>query len=211
MSNLIQRFTLVCAILCACLQLLVMRLANDDAGSESVESSVRAGLGFEACVLPCYAGLMPGRTPFADTSALLAANVPLLTRQMRIDALTLRFEVEAPNARLTGVIGSENGRVGSVQLRLDFPLRRLLADFGAPDCILAGSPSDAGALHYLVWQIDGLLLRAAVDAQPRLLALDQHSDGLWIGVASPGACPGDLLPWHGFAPAWRYQTASVPP
>ncbi|MBL8130579.1 MAG: hypothetical protein JNL42_01870 [Anaerolineae bacterium] len=205
MSNLIRRFTLVCAIFCACLQMLAVHLANDEAGVETVESSVRAGMGFEACVLPCYAGLTPGRTPFADAAALLTANIPLLTRHMLIDARTLRFEVEAPNAHLTGVVSNENGRVGSVQLRGIFSVRGLLADFGAPNCILAGSPSDAGGLHYLVWQIDGLLLRAAVDAQPRLLALDQESDGLWIGAGGSEACTGDLLPWHGFAPAWHYR------
>ncbi|MBK8023236.1 MAG: hypothetical protein IPK19_17865 [Chloroflexi bacterium] len=202
MIKLIGRVAAACALACAGLTTLAMSGAP---ASNTPPFPNYTALGFDACRLPCYAGLHPGQTAFDSAGTLLQANIPQPLSQIAIDAQTLRFQEQAARPRLLGMVSSVNGRVRSVEVQTPLPARWLLDELGSPDCVIPGDPQDVGGMHSMVWLTPVGLIWAAIDATPRLVGSEHEVFLMTLIDMDEKACWGDLLPWRGFAPAWRYR------
>lgn len=161
--------------------------------------------GFDACALPCWAGVVPGETPFTQApervSAHVGADVAFRTTGDR-----LFFEI-GPGPDLTGALYNDRGRVGSMRLEVGFPLWALMQTLGTPRCALAGALSGGQARVAVYWdaepgaQVAGLAVLNEADAwhpgtPTRTLLVLRDSDS----CRDTGAAP-----WTGFAPLWRYN------
>lgn len=162
--------------------------------------------GFDACAMPCFAGITPGQTLFTDATALIARYIPTLNEQILISSTQAIFFAEAEDApdRLTGIARYAQGKVGEISLTLARPLFSVLLRFGRPDCALAYPTGNAEYL-YLYWE-DGALrywasvaVADSVHFNSPVFTINSSSEERSICSTNT-----DTRSWRGFAPVWVY-------
>jgi hypothetical protein len=168
-------------------------------------SSASPQPGFDACALPCWAGVTPGVTIFADApdrvSAHVGGNVMFRTTGDR-----LLFEI-GPGPQLSGAIYNDRGRVDSLRLETRFPLWRLVDTLGTPRCALAGRVSGGQWRMTVYWDMEPGIQIAALAV---LNTPDDWQPGtpmrtLLVLTGTDSCRDTGAHPWTGFAPLWHYS------
>lgn len=162
--------------------------------------------GFETCDLPCWAGIVPGETLFADAFDLLVEQVPNLTMRVLIGGTQISFTAASPEQVAAGTLFGQQQRVSSVQLNLQMPLDQLVSRLGTPDCFLytldAFSP---GGSLIVYWESERTVISALVHLQNARMRLTSPIQALALSAESPHCDEEGKVGWIGFAARWRYQ------
>lgn len=164
--------------------------------------------GFNACAMPCFAGITPGETPFNNAATLVANYLPALRQQILVSSSQAIFfgEDSATGASLTGIARYIGGKVGEIRLTLTRTLVDVLLRFGSPDCTLAYPPGNAEYL-YLYWEDEGSVFWASVTVNSYVDFESQVFTITSTTLEDAAVCSSNTAtePWRGFAPMWVYN------
>jgi|FLYN01.1.fsa_nt_gi hypothetical protein len=161
-------------------------------------------IGFTACRLPCWAGITPGLTPFAEASELLVEHLPDFRIPTFLTSSSLTFQAVSAEPYITGALYYDGSRVSEVHLDVDLPMWYLLDRLGTPDCVWV-SRGSAPAVVSIYWEGRNLSTAAYLVFEGRLAwTLDMPIRFLQMTTTLNCTTVG-MLPWMGFAPAWRYE------
>lgn len=162
-------------------------------------------LGFNICDLPCWAGVVPGQTPFEQAAAQVSAHLGPHQVLFRTTGDRLAFEVRN-GLEMSGALYADRSLVGSIWLELSVPVWALIEMLGAPRCALVSPLSGSQSSLALFWdvgrgaQVVGLAVLTA-EAQ----AWHPGTPVRTLLLLSSGGChERGALTWTGFAPLWRY-------
>jgi hypothetical protein len=173
-------------------------------------ASIGAELGFGACKLPCWAGITPGQTPFAQANERMAEHIPPYTIPVFLTTSTLSFETTPGQPLLVGSLYYADSRVSEIHLEVGLPLSYLLESLGSPDCVWA-SPGTSFTVLALFWEGQGLSTGAYLIFDGRRgWKLNMETRFLQMSTYLSCDTPG-IIPWRGFARAWRYDQFSSAP
>jgi hypothetical protein len=163
--------------------------------------------GFTACALPCYAGMTPGVTDFRNTVELIAANVPVLSRELLVSTSQTVFfgQDDATFQTLSGLARYANGMVGEIRLTLFRTLSSVILRFGPPDCTLIYPPTRPTVI-FLYWQGDTALVWASASIDQAVLLRSPVFTIATTVLENRRVCESssEIQPWRGFAAVWRY-------
>jgi hypothetical protein len=157
-------------------------------------------LGFAACKLPCWAGITPGLTPFAQADELLVEHLPNVDITLHLLSSALTFQVDN---ELSGILFYDGGHVSEIHLEVVMPINYFLETLGTPDCVTASKGPTEVSLS-VIWETsDGfigafLLFDGRMGWNPALV-----TRSVLMGTVNVCDTPG-ILSWKGFAPAWHY-------
>lgn len=164
-----------------------------------------------ACMLPCWAGIMPGVTSADEAKLALASRADVRgIRQTGSDEL--RFNVAGIDHIHDGIVYLDKRNVRGLLLQGIQPrLWDLLDQLGAPDCAVPvyGSRDGSQLGISLIWTEGERVLRTILIGDPgRALQQEEaRTQDLQISSDGPG-CTGGSVPWPGFVPLWHYQPDS---
>jgi hypothetical protein len=193
--RLLIRLAVPCLILCAALPAFGGRpLAPDEAWE---------ALGFGVCDLPCFAGVVPGRTGFQVAPETLRMQVPLIGRRMFYNNAVLNFWASSQNYELAGWAGYDRGTVGELRLTVPLPLDYLIDQLGTPDCVMPRIPPTERSGVY--WVREGVSIVALLSLGQHNFNLHTRSTGLWLRAFRPDDCgESGAVAWRGFTPTAEY-------
>jgi hypothetical protein len=163
-------------------------------------------LGFDVCALPCWAGITPGETPFADAFDLLVAHVPTLTTRVLVGNVQINFSASSPEQVVNGSISEQQRRVRHVQIHLELPFIQLVSRLGMPDCFsYVPDPLGTGEGIVTHWVTGRALVSALVLFQNDHMRLTTPIRSLGVSADNTICDQADRIDWIGFAAPWRYQ------
>jgi hypothetical protein len=166
-----------------------------------------SALGFDACSLPCWAGIMPGDTPFEQAAAQLQAGLPALDGGMLVSNSQINFSATAPGQSIRGELFYRHGRVGYVRLNMVLAAGDFVARLGAPDCLwLNAAPQSRRGMVALYWasgRVSAIVLMDLDDAGSWTPTTE--AQGFWLDSYEGICSQAEALPWKGFTPGWRYR------
>jgi hypothetical protein len=169
----------------------------------SPESGVEA-IGFAVCTLPCWAGITPGRTWFAEANGLMAEHLPTFSIPTFLTASTLSFQTVTSEPNLAGALYYDRSRVSEVHLDVALPLWYLLDNLGTPDCVWV-SRGNMQIVMAVYWEREDISTGAYLIFDGRMAwTLEMPTRFLRMSTTLTCNTPG-IVPWMGFAPAWRYN------
>lgn len=185
--------------------LLVFNVIASFAGQHFVSPSPRWDeLGFAACNLPCWAGITPGQTPFAEANELIAEYLADVNIHFYLTRAAMTFQAGTGDSAFGGVFYYDGSRVTEIHLDMALPVRDLLDKLGTPDCVWAARGSQQIPLT-IYWERNHLSIGAFLNFDGRMAwTPNMRTRSLLMGTTLPCNTPG-MLPWMGFAPAWRYE------
>ena len=187
--------------------------------------------GFEACDLPCYAGITVGETNSDDVPALIAQYVggrgrvlmddlpPLQTANGDVlsnEGTLYTFQREALYRPFNAAIMTREDLVTSIQLNGLVQLDALLEDLGAPTCADYSQQTSTSQSMRLYWLLDDnqIMITAAIPIFQREWGFKSFSLGVNIIYVpgSPYMLPPESLSgdwcdphsWIGFARINQY-------
>jgi hypothetical protein len=197
--RILPKMLVVCVLCCT----MVVACAARTPGSEAAWTR----FGFEACALPCYAGMTPGETPFRETGTLLINHVPALDPRVISSGTSLNFFARMTGQQLAGLVRYQSGgQVGEIRLNSVLPLDQVLMQLGAPDCILATTVDRAPIIF---WERGMVSVAAVLGMDNSAYQPGANIFSLWLRVATPPDCTlRGARSWQGFAPLWVYQAKS---
>lgn len=146
--------------------------------------------GLTICHVPCWIGIEPGRTAFAEVPAIVSRQFPARRWQVRGTRSYLVLPSLESN---TVTVDEHNNMVNSIQMKVRLPLWRLLLLFGKPVCYQRFG--DPGLIN-IHWNVNGIYVLshfAAADWNP-----EWRSNALVLMARSSDPCER-LLPWRGLA------------
>ncbi len=203
MFRLILRFTLPVIILCAVLTALAPLVYQRDIPPTPLWDI----FGFDACALPCWAGITVGTTPFSDALPSLQTNVHALSEYVVSGSQVYVWGNRVPYV-FSALIAYSQGDVGSFRLTITLPPDQFITRLGMPDCVFAAGNANAQTRTNIVyWVEDHLSIGAWVRGDSEALFTSSEAIyALWVGRDDPTACEqkGTIL-WRGIAPFWRYE------
>lgn len=202
LSRLFLRMLPLVAALCAIVPAVAGRpLSASDAWEQ---------FGFAYCALPCYAGITPGETPYHQAPGLLRQHIPVMENRMFNTGASVNFWAVTDREELSGIARYEQGKVGELRLNAAVPLDHLLAQLGAPDCILLTPPDNPRRAPVLFWIRGDISIGAVLQALPTLVNLSSYAPALWLRSGDPDECTiRGAVPWRGFAPTWNYAQSQI--
>lgn len=164
-------------------------------------------VGFAACRLPCWAGITPGVTPFAEASELMAEHLPAFSIPSFLTTSTLSFQTITSEPNLAGALYYDSSRVSEVHLEVALPIGYLLDRLGTPDCVWV-SRGNIQAVMAVYWEAEELSTGAYLIFDDRMAwKLQMPTRYLQMSTTLTCNTPG-IVPWRGFAPAWRYENTT---
>jgi hypothetical protein len=175
-----------------------------------VDNPAWRAFGFDACTLPCWAGITPGQTNFEKAFELLRQHVPTLNTQVLVSHSQIPFAASLSNQYASGFINYSRGQVGNIRLSIQFPLIQLIERLGAPTCFFYGEgPSDTFGSVTVYWEIDGVLIAALVPPGSEDVEPSTVIQAIALNPDEPMCLEDETLPWLGFAPRWRYEQVAA--
>ena len=198
MSRLVLRFAVLILPLLFILSVLVslVRTPPEDSGAGAI--------GFAACKLPCWAGITPGLTPFAEANELLGQHLPEYQIPTFLTTSTLTFQTIAAEPMISGSLFYDGTRVGEIHLDVRLPASYLLDRLGTPDCVWVVRGS-VPLIVRVYWERNGLSTGAYfIFDRDAGWQRDMLTHYLQMSTTLSCDIPG-ILPWRGFARAWRYE------
>lgn len=159
--------------------------------------------GFAACRLPCWAGITPGLTPFAEANELIAQHLPDYRVPTFLTTSSLSFQTIASEPALSGVLFYDSTRIGEIHLDAGLPVWYLMDTLGKPDCVWV-SEGPSQIMLTLFWESNGRSTGGYFFFDPRS-GWQSNTRTRFLQMSTVLSCdtPGMIL-WMGFAPAWRY-------
>lgn len=194
-SRVVIRLLLLSALLCAALPVFGGRPLPPD--------EVWDKLGFTVCDLPCYAGVVPGKMAYRAAPDELLRRIPLIGRRMFFNNSILNFWASSEHYELAGWAGADRGTVGELRLTLPLRLDRLLAQLGAPDCVMPRiRPTERTGLY---WIRDEVSIVALLSLNEHNFDIHSRATGLWLRAFRANDCDdADAVRWHGFTRTAEY-------
>jgi len=188
--RLILRLLPLIVLLCAAIPMLGGRsLAADESWQH---------FGFGVCDLPCFVGIIPGKTPFNEIPDLLHRSIPLIGNRMfyNITAVNFWASLPLPSTQLAGWARNDQGIVSELRLTSSLPFDYLLAQLGTPDCVLSGDQRAT----VVFWIRKAISVGAVLQADQRDFSPYSRISALWLRDLQPDDCENSgTLAWHGFA------------
>jgi hypothetical protein len=164
-------------------------------------------IGFAACTLPCWAGITPGLTPFAEASELMAEHLPAFSIPSFLTTSTLSFQTITSEPNIAGALYYDSTRVSEVHLEVALPIGYLLDRLGTPDCVWV-SQGNLQAVMAVYWEGEELSTGAYLIFDGRM-AWKLEMPTRYLQMSTTLTCNSpEIVPWMGFAPAWRYDEAA---
>jgi hypothetical protein len=189
------RLALLLFVISAIVPMIGKRLSSLDSGVEEI--------GFTACELPCWAGITPGLTPFADAGELMAEHLPAFSIPSFLTTSTLSFQTITSEPDLAGALYYDNSRVSEVHLEVALPIGYLFDSLGTPNCVWT-SPGNMQAVMAVYWE-DEDLSTAAYLIFDGSMTWEMEMPTRFLQMSTTLTCDTQgIVPWMGFAPAWRY-------
>jgi hypothetical protein len=160
--------------------------------------------GFDACQLPCWAGLVPGETAFGEAVTQLQTHLPPTHTWVGQNGSMVSFSTAIEDTFFSGVAYYNRGKVGRVSTNALLSVGYLLDTLGAPDCVVLFQQMDVPSQLILYWQRDQWFVRTMlVASESGHLNASGVAQGFAIGL-DKGICNEQSQSWLGFAPVWRY-------
>ena len=181
--------------------------------------------GFAACDLPCWAGITPGLTPFADVPTLYEHNISTPFR--RIDSYDISHQLFATSASREYFSGLARTsplrqiqlveRVLEIELETPLPMWYLIATLGDPTCVSIERLTPTMILMRYTWSSPEYAAEAALYVFDDFRwGMEQMTIDVQIYVPSfyeaisqgrvQGTCESvSNGHWLGFAPLRRYM------
>jgi hypothetical protein len=157
--------------------------------------------GFDACQLPCWAGITPSETEFDQAVHILQANIP--DARTLVKQAVISFGTIVENSVLSGGVYAVEEKVSTIQLNVVLPLHELMQTLGSPDCVRVLTSPSSPDWMMLYWTRGKLIVKTLLAANPwGRLEVDSTAQSLEIGPED-GSCRS-ALHWQGFAPVWSY-------
>lgn len=164
--------------------------------------------GFDACDLPCWAGITPGETAFDKVFDLLVLHVPTLDTQVLMSGAQIPFSASLPDQYASGFIYYSQGEVGNIRLSVKIPLIQLIERLGTPSCFFYGeSVNDSWGSLTVYWELENVLIAGLVSPADAEVQPTTSIDAVAFNPDEPACEHEETLPWLGFAPRWRYEQA----
>lgn len=162
--------------------------------------------GLDACHLPCYAGITPGRSGFGSSGSSLLRLVPSIDRRMISSGTALSFWARMPSEQLSGIIRyAPGGGVGEIRLNARLPVERMIDQLGAPDCILGRTSESPAQMTVIFWERGVVSIGAVLTTGETGVSLSSDVLAIWMRDVNPPDCSlRGALAWRGFAPLWAY-------
>jgi hypothetical protein len=162
--------------------------------------------GFDACDLPCYAAITPGRSGFGSSSSSLILQVPAIDRRMISTGTSLSFWARLPAEELSGIIRyAPGGGVSEIRLNARLPVERMIDQLGAPDCILGRTSESPAQMTVIFWERGVVSVGAVLRAGEKSVNLKSDVLAIWLRAVNPSDCSlRGAVAWRGFAPLWSY-------
>jgi hypothetical protein len=186
-------------LLCAVIPVIAAR--------QPAENPAWRVFGFDYCKLPCFAGITSGETPFDSASNLLVRNVEAVDPRMINSGTSLNFWGRDSSQQLSGLVRNDRAAVGELRLIVIVPVEEVIAQLGAPDCILPNTDGDPNRMTIIFWEQSGVSTAAVLgsDVNQRAVNLNANTLAIWLSAMEPTPCSlRGALPWKGFAPMWGY-------
>ncbi len=164
--------------------------------------------GFDVCALPCWAGILPGKTHTEEVVALLSEHVPGVALEFQRVVTQITFSAVEYSRRFSGVIYDNRGRVSGLRIRTELPLWLLIDALDTPTCIRTLSGGSGEEIVVISWEkkthyLSGTLLLPDVSAwKPDALVMVLGIFEAYPACETPGGHP-----WQGFMPVWRYRSS----
>jgi hypothetical protein len=157
---------------------------------------------FDACELPCFSGITPGKTSFQNAPSLLRRNLAQIGTEIHSTGLSLQFIGSTLTRDFAGFARADQGVVSDMSIVAIVPVDHLIEQLGMPDCILLSDQSDVPGAS-LFWVRDSVAINAVLDQFT--LTLRANVKLLYMYAFETDVCAHFNAPlWHGFAPAWKY-------
>lgn len=160
--------------------------------------------GFDACTLPCWAGILLNETRTLDAPQLMAVHLRDAALEFSQIATQINFTVMRRDQLVQGAIYDDRGLVHSLRLMVRLPLWQLIDLLGTPACVNNQAGSADGSMMTIWWVMDQhtvstTLLLAPTDWGPAVEVFTLGSS------QQPETCASPFVkPWRGFAPLWFY-------
>lgn len=201
--TLLFRLTLRLLPLCLLLCLVVPAVGGRSSVSPA-QDEVWQRFGFAHCDLPCYVGIVPGKTTFRQSPVLLFSNLPAIDPRIFNSGTSINFW--ADNQRMSGSLRDEGGAAGELRLNTTMPLALFLPMLGAPDCIIVNTLDSPQRRVIVFWVRDYVSIGAVLDTGSRINANTSRILALWMRNVNPSDCArNDAVAWRGFMPLWAYR------
>lgn len=197
-AHLTVKLLALCAALCVVVPVLGARqLPPHEAWQQ---------FGFDACNLPCYGGITPGRSDFSNSASSLIQQVPAIDRRMISTGTSLSFWARMPTEQLSGIIRYElGGGVSEIRLNARLPVDHVLDQLGAPDCILGRTTEGSTQTTVIFWERGVVSIGAVLSTLEKGVNLKAEVLSIWLRAVNPPDCSlRGAIAWRGFAPLWAY-------
>ena len=200
-------FSLACRLLLPlmCLSLLLCATIPAIGGRDYANIPDWNVFGFSACELPCWAGIMPGQTPFNQAYELLVQNVPALQSRVLVAGTEISFAAGSEAQYVYGTLFYRQGNVAGLRINVQFPLSQFVAALGLPDCVVYAPAASAtsGSLTFY-WDKDGVLIAGLILPGADAIHLTSPVQVLVLNAGTQVCDQPGMNSWIGFAPRWRY-------
>lgn len=213
-----MRWTIACA-LCLWVLAATLVLTARAIGAEQPSSKLVTALYLDECILPCWAGIMPGKATIGEAVERLT-----LVFDMPSDAQTINSMIRTSESGYTVTSYGENTTVifmGNtyddtvdefVYLLSDHSLKLgdILLAYGIPSCFSRRDVNTWNIVYYTngqttVFLQSGSRLRYTHPIQVVMFAPHERV----VTTQSCFTVPGGFGEWRGIAPAWRYAQLAV--
>lgn len=211
MLNLMVRLTI--SVLPVCILGVGLLLMGHPLMASTPVDVIGSRFGLTACALPCWAGIVPGETPFEQAPQTIADHLPITQNRFMVSSSHINYWLTITDEPFSGLIDFERGVVSDIRINAPVPMWYMIALLGTPDCLWIGDPSisqqDTIAVY---WQRDSLSTGAFLNFEEGTRwQPDTLMDTVWVGTEI-GFCEDvGLQAWRGFAPFWRYRQQNSAP
>ncbi len=200
MLALIRRLLLPLLLTCGLSLGVVLALHRDEAPVITLP-------GFDACALPCWAGMTPGETRYADAPRLIGEHIPGATLNFERGFAQINFIIQAPGSNpIFGTVYEDRAQVGGLRVDGVIPLWVLIEQVGRPRCVTSSRALTSNAqVVNVYWQMGEIYLWSfttfadTARFRPSIPALS-----LFILHSEDPCTQPDAQAWRGFAPLWVY-------
>ncbi|MBC7810241.1 MAG: hypothetical protein H7175_03800 [Burkholderiales bacterium] len=203
MLNVMIRLAL--AVLPACLLGTGLLLMSRPLNTSATGDVIGLRLGLTACALPCWAGIVPGETPFEQAPQTIADHLAITQNRFTVSSSHINYWLTITDEPFSGLIDYERGVVSDIRINAPVPMWYLMALLGPPDCVWIDALSSQEDIIGVYWERDGLSTGAILNFdkgaawQP-----DTLMDSVWASTQVGFCDEVGALRWRGFAPFWRY-------
>lgn len=161
--------------------------------------------GFEACALPCWAGITPGETRTQESPQIMSAHLPDTPVVFSQIGTQINFNTTRTERSISGSIYDDRGTVGGLRLMMRLPLWQILELLGTPACVSQQPEASAQRFVTIRWALENHSIGVTLLLEPAEWNISAEIFSLAVfSRDAPCSSPAEIS-WQGFAPLWFYQ------